>query len=112
MLRYYNFFVQQKPAYEMQIGDWSSDVCSSDLQLQRPQPLSGKAAGRQGKERRADVELHPGEGRLGPASRVPDPGGKGRLQDQFRDRPALDIGTGGRPQIGRASCRERVCQYE
>src|SRR6188768_1529894 len=25
------FFVKQKTAYEMSIGDWSSDVCSSDL---------------------------------------------------------------------------------
>src|SRR3546814_4462116 len=25
------FFLKQKPAYEMRIGDWSSDVCSSDL---------------------------------------------------------------------------------
>src|SRR3546814_957059 len=26
------FFVKQKAAYEMRISDWSSDVCSSDLQ--------------------------------------------------------------------------------
>src|SRR3546814_11057294 len=26
------FFFKQKPAYEMRISDWSSDVCSSDLQ--------------------------------------------------------------------------------
>ncbi len=25
------FFFKQKTAYEMQFGDWSSDVCSSDL---------------------------------------------------------------------------------
>src|SRR3546814_8875807 len=25
------FFFKQKPAYEMRISDWSSDVCSSDL---------------------------------------------------------------------------------
>src|SRR3546814_4618187 len=25
------FFVKKKPAYEMRISDWSSDVCSSDL---------------------------------------------------------------------------------
>src|SRR3546814_13812398 len=25
------FFFKQKTAYEMRIGDWSSDVCSSDL---------------------------------------------------------------------------------
>src|SRR3546814_14132255 len=27
----YFFFVKQKTAYEMRISDWSSDVCSSDL---------------------------------------------------------------------------------
>src|SRR3546814_2622336 len=31
--RYYRvfFFVKQKTAYDMRISDWSSDVCSSDL---------------------------------------------------------------------------------
>ena len=29
-----NFF-KQKTAYEMQSGDWSSDVCSSDLQEEK-----------------------------------------------------------------------------
>src|SRR3546814_5755663 len=28
------FFFKQKTAYEMRISDWSSDVCSSDLQGQ------------------------------------------------------------------------------
>src|SRR3546814_2421896 len=32
------FFFKQKTAYEMRISDWSSDVCSSDLQ-----PVSGGA---------------------------------------------------------------------
>src|SRR3546814_4116680 len=30
------FFFKQKTAYEMRISDWSSDVCSSDLQGQCP----------------------------------------------------------------------------
>src|SRR3546814_7952632 len=29
------FFFKQKTAYEMRISDWSSDVCSSDLQSHR-----------------------------------------------------------------------------
>src|SRR3546814_1089730 len=33
------FFFKQKTAYEMRISDWSSDVCSSDLQCQRRQCL-------------------------------------------------------------------------
>src|SRR3546814_2877330 len=28
---YFFFFFKQKAAYEMRISDWSSDVCSSDL---------------------------------------------------------------------------------
>src|SRR3546814_8890796 len=39
------FFFKQKTAYEMRISDWSSDVCSSDLDLQviqRIQNLSGE----------------------------------------------------------------------
>src|SRR3546814_2158360 len=30
---YYVFFFKQKTAYELRISDWSSDVCSSDLNL-------------------------------------------------------------------------------
>src|SRR3546814_6309846 len=30
---YYIVFCKQKTAYEMRISDWSSDVCSSDLQV-------------------------------------------------------------------------------
>src|SRR3546814_19031876 len=29
------FFFKQKTAYEMRISDWSSDVCSSDLEVER-----------------------------------------------------------------------------
>src|SRR3546814_3477884 len=29
---FFVFFCKQKTAYEMRISDWSSDVCSSDLQ--------------------------------------------------------------------------------
>src|SRR3546814_6701511 len=32
MITYCLFFFKQKTAYEMRISDWSSDVCSSDLQ--------------------------------------------------------------------------------
>src|SRR3546814_368107 len=42
------FFFKQKTAYEMRISDWSSDVCSSDLQGLAAQGLSadrGRCAG-------------------------------------------------------------------
>src|SRR3546814_9048442 len=32
------FFFKQKTAYEMRISDWSSDVCSSDLQYRPRAP--------------------------------------------------------------------------
>src|SRR3546814_3720708 len=32
MLCFFFFFFKQKTAYEMRISDWSSDVCSSDLE--------------------------------------------------------------------------------
>src|SRR3546814_5175057 len=32
---YFFFFFKQKTAYEMRISDWSSDVCSSDLDGER-----------------------------------------------------------------------------
>src|SRR3546814_10419832 len=35
------FFFKQKTAYEMRISDWSSDVCSSDLQPGRAAPTPG-----------------------------------------------------------------------
>src|SRR3546814_7027172 len=33
------FFFKQKTAYEMRISDWSSDVCSSDLQAMQLGPI-------------------------------------------------------------------------
>src|SRR3546814_4199069 len=42
------FFFKQKTAYEMRISDWSSDVCSSDLenrdQLPARDPIGPEAA--------------------------------------------------------------------
>src|SRR3546814_10272250 len=35
VLIYLFFFFKQKTAYEMRISDWSSDVCSSDLEAIR-----------------------------------------------------------------------------
>src|SRR3546814_5530056 len=35
------FFFKQKTAYEMRISDWSSDVCSSDLNGQAAQDQAG-----------------------------------------------------------------------
>src|SRR3546814_18857380 len=39
----YFFFFKQKTAYEMRISDWSSDVCSSDLNALLEAGLDGVA---------------------------------------------------------------------
>src|SRR3546814_2185063 len=36
---FFFFFFKQKTAYEMRISDWSSDVCSSDLQMVAPKAM-------------------------------------------------------------------------
>src|SRR3546814_3772368 len=88
------FFVNQKTSYDMRISDWSSDVCSSDL-LSREEVRSGLGCPlRRGRTRLVCgaplddlVEFTPTE---------PDPSAAGAVVD-------LD-------KIGRALCRERVCQ--
>src|SRR3546814_13874056 len=48
------FFFKQKAAYELLISDWSSYVCSSDLQ-HRPEPRAQQAGD---SERRGATPLH------------------------------------------------------
>src|SRR3546814_5015909 len=86
------FFVKQKTAYEMRISDWSSDVCSSDL--------AGFAHHRDGSR-------HAGPDAVGNPAHAP--GGDGCLWRRCRTGAAA--GSVPVAQIGRASCRERVCQY-
>src|SRR3546814_15789369 len=43
------FFFKQKTAYEMRISDWSSDVCSSDLDARYASICAGRALGRAGR---------------------------------------------------------------
>src|SRR3546814_3679450 len=84
------FFFKQKTAYEMRISDWSSDVCSSDLMasptispVRPPIPASTSSKISVGTpSRRARIVLSAS------ITRANSP-----------------------PEIGRASCRERVCQY-
>src|SRR3546814_2396371 len=87
------FFFKQKTAYEMRISDWSSDVCSSDLDGQGGAGVADEDAAA------LDEKLtlrRQGRGRSRQWLRRA--GGKGAAG--ARDR-----------EIGRASCRERVCQY-
>src|SRR3546814_5761839 len=99
------FFFKQKTAYEMRISDWSSDVCSSDLQYcgaHRPRPagLPPHHGAQDGQPvplaLRAGRRLRLARAPLG-ATRPPRPG-------------AIAPGTGWATEIGSASCRERVCR--
>src|SRR3546814_6925666 len=93
------FCFKQKTAYEMRISDWSSDVCSSDL---------GVAIG-------ASISC------AGACMTLVDKGsadGGGwfavDVSDESLSRTSIGtwvVGTGINLEIGRASCRERVCQY-
>src|SRR3546814_4387022 len=106
MLQCFLFF-KQKTAYEMRISDWSSDVCSSDLEPDAP-----AAAGVQ-------VSM------IGPALRSSDLDRSIKFYEQglgmrvlrtikmgSTTEVILGFGGGiGQPEIGRASGRERVGQY-
>src|SRR3546814_8750246 len=84
------FFFKQKTAYEMRISDWSSDVCSSDLGFSPNFLLALRFD-----DRRDDSFAD-----KGPVHFV-----------CFRNSDAAIISGGAFKKIGRASCRERVCQY-
>src|SRR3546814_2437843 len=100
------FFFKQKTAYEMRISDWSSDVCSSDLDGSVIVPIGTlldealvaqiEAIGTQSVKIRSPLIC---ESKMGVC-------GKCYGRDLARDTP-VNIGE----EIGRASCRERVCQY-
>src|SRR3546814_3467373 len=94
LLLCYFFFCKQKTAYEMRISDWSSDVCSSDLRDQPGVVRSRRQLGKDGFVA-ANEELDAEHAAAVFAAQG--------IDDLCGDR----FGT----QIGRASCRERVCQY-
>src|SRR3546814_11734083 len=102
----------------MRISDWSSDVCSSDLErdaargeadlaeLADAAEIGGAEEGRPGRDlveaALAERLVHPeaGEGR----GLLAEPRRYVTRIDGEQRRVVVD-------QIGRASCRERVCQY-
>src|SRR3546814_3927142 len=89
------FFFKQKTAYEMRISDWSSDVCSSDLAGRvgsADDYLRELVQKEHDRQRLRAMILEGANSPLGPV-----------VDDAFFE----DL----RHKIGRASCRERVCQY-
>src|SRR3546814_21020701 len=98
-------FFKQKTAYERRISDWSSDVCSSDLGM----------GGHSGGGDAAATVIH----RLAALSSSGQSIGIPCITKALHEANAA-IFEGGRTagrvsgstvEIGRASCRERVCQY-
>src|SRR3546814_12683094 len=75
----------------MRISDWSSDVCSSDLLVALLQRCDGQSA----------ALLEAWLDRTQPAD----------WREQAAAMAAGDASAGRDGEIGRASCRERVCQY-
>src|SRR3546814_10866094 len=86
------FFFKQKTAYEMRISDWSSDVCSSDLAV--------RVVGLRHLAQHGALCVEMEDEAAGLAALPVD-----ALDD------VVDLFADAEQQIGRASCRERVCQY-
>src|SRR3546814_17165798 len=114
------FFFKQKTAYEMRISDWSSDVCSSDLaggEAGGAGVLSGPSGGASaGGTVGASSGVGEGAGGTSCATAaVAIPSAiavniKGRKVNVIHDRPLRMYPVCSPWEIGRASCRERVCQ--
>src|SRR3546814_2629047 len=94
------FFFKQKTAYEMRISDWSSDVCSSDLPAARDDRFGG---------------LHARQSIVSALMQGPEEHyALGEEIARVIWAPILrshKVTVDQMAQIGRASCRERVCQY-
>src|SRR3546814_6265411 len=106
---FFFFFFKQKTAYEMRISDWSSDVCSSDLVFQIADWAHANVA-------KATFVGAATLAAIGVITLTP-----------LIDMRAIEFlagitgcigcvmlvsaATAKGLKIGRASCRERVCQY-
>src|SRR3546814_5401526 len=101
---------KQKTAYEMRISDWSSDVCSSDLIAERAETWIvdrlGLAEAHRDDPRIQILEYSDRDNRHGSSPRGED-------WHQMLEDHALQLVAGELcdQEIGRASCREGVCQY-
>src|SRR3546814_1869286 len=100
----YFFFFKQKTAYEMRISDWSSDVCSSDLELDFR--TTGRA---QIAASALESFLDRGQFEMAHEVMTQTPGIMEVLSPEKQRE--LQGRVTAFQQIGRASGRERVCQY-
>src|SRR3546814_15767091 len=115
-----DFFFKQKTAYEMRISDWSSDVCSSDLaDVQRPDRQGLSGLGIATCLLRSDVQQGQRiEGNLALLVGRDDHDARAAFSLDFSGNAAGAAGVGfgvelaaEQLEMGRASGRERVCQY-
>src|SRR3546814_13678477 len=112
---------KQKTAYEMRISDWSSDVCSSDLFAMEGAPAGGdsaedrmyaKACQIVTESQKASTSWLQRQLRIGynSAARLIE-----RMEEEGLVSPPNHVGRRDvltdQYEIGRASCRARVCQY-
>src|SRR3546814_20482456 len=114
----------------MRISDWSSDVCSSDLRSDRRMQTRRRHGGRRalpsfngaGAKVLALLQLTDRGLRLNRAATLRAEAAQRRtdsrgwvVQRRERTRHLIELGglvqKAGLVAIGRASCRERVCQY-
>src|SRR3546814_4093631 len=93
------FFFKQKTAYEMRISDWSSDVCSSDL---APTLFSVNSMTENLIVFAHGKESGPWGIKIKHLAKTAEQRGFDVISPDYRHT---------QEQIGRASCRERVCQY-
>src|SRR3546814_3584932 len=109
---YVFFFVKQKTAYEMRISDWSSDVCSSDLQRSEARQQRGEARQQRSEMRQQQRRQRGNDAQRQQRQTERQRGGTyDRNRDGRIDRRWDRNRNGQVDPIGRASCRERVCQY-
>src|SRR3546814_15620466 len=97
----------------MRISDWSSDVCSSDLQVGEDHGSATRFAGATYRHRRAVADLHLAgdDDRVTRAQSLDDLHLAGApLAERDRGPHRLAVAQP-EDEIGQASCRERVCQY-
>src|SRR3546814_8707449 len=99
------FFFKQKTAYEMRISDWSSDVCSSDLSAEVLYFARAKRVAQQG-QRLALFAAY--RGCSHPGCRQPATWAEIHHVNAWILGGLTNVDE---LEIGRASCRERVCQY-
>src|SRR3546814_5656854 len=111
------FFFKQKTAYEMRISDWSSDVCSSDLvyisnieELNSILTIVTNNAYDYDSDR--DLALRHEQLLRDLNARIEEE--KNRFLSQgicTLNCTECEDERANQEEIGRASCRERVCQY-